>query len=206
MSKKLAAVVVGLAAIAAGSVAFAAIPDGNGVIHACYGKPGSPRPGAIRVIDPSKSEACSSLENPLDWNQQGAPGEKGEKGDAGSTAVYITRAAQVALPNLNKTSPADVLTLSLPKGSYEISVTGSVTRTGQAPELDALCSLKDAGYKIDEAWANDDESFSQAFAMNEVVAPGSTVTVALSCASHQDNNSLANVRMTATATQSVIAQ
>jgi hypothetical protein len=207
MSKsKLALVAGAVAAVAAGSAAFASIPDGGGVIHACYGKPGSPKPGAIRVIDPSKSEACSSLENPLDWNQQGLPGEKGETGDPGSTAVYIKRTAQVALPNLNKTSPADVVTLSLPKGSYEISVTGSVTRTGQAPELDALCSLKEAGYKINEEWANDDESFSQAFAMNEVVAPASTVTVALSCASHQDNNSLANVRMTATETQSVVTQ
>jgi hypothetical protein len=82
MSKtKIAAIAAGIAAVAAaGSVAFAAIPDGNGVIHACYGKPGSPKPGAIRVIDPSKSEACSSLENPLDWNQAGQAGSPGVSG------------------------------------------------------------------------------------------------------------------------------
>jgi hypothetical protein len=213
MSKLTLAAVAGVAAaIAAGSLAFAAVPDGSGVIHGCYGKPGTVHAGYLRAIDTAQNMTCTSSELPLDWNQQGLPGQKGDKGDQGdpgapgSTTAYITRTAQVALPNLNKTTPANVATLSLPAGSYEISVTGSVTRTGAAPELDALCSLKEAGFKIDEEWANDDESFSEAIAMNEVVAPASTVTVALSCASHQDNNSMANVRMTATEIQSVVTQ
>ena len=32
-------------------VAFASIPDANGVIHGCYGKPGTPYKGQLRVRD-----------------------------------------------------------------------------------------------------------------------------------------------------------
>src|SRR4029450_2734916 len=87
MSKrKLPPIAPGIAVgAAAGSVAFAAIPDGNGAIHGCYGKPGSLKPGLVRLIDPSKSETCHSNETPPDWTQAGQPGQKGEKGDKGDT-------------------------------------------------------------------------------------------------------------------------
>jgi hypothetical protein len=55
------------ALVVAGGVAYATIPDSNGVIHACYNK----TTGALRVIDPSASQTCVSGEAPLSWNQGG---------------------------------------------------------------------------------------------------------------------------------------
>jgi hypothetical protein len=81
MSKfKLIAIVAAAVAVIAGSAAYAAIPDGNGVIHACYWKSTS---GPIRVIDPAQGQKCTSNENALDWSQQGPPGAPGPKGDKG---------------------------------------------------------------------------------------------------------------------------
>jgi hypothetical protein len=62
----------------AATVAFAQIPDSNGVIHACY-HTGN---GGIRVVDdPSE---CTSGEAPLEWYQTGAAGAQGPAGPQGS--------------------------------------------------------------------------------------------------------------------------
>ena len=69
-SKKLAFVAAGaVAALALGSFAFAAIPDGGGVIHACYKKD----TGVLRVTDTATNvpKGCTTKETALDWNQQG---------------------------------------------------------------------------------------------------------------------------------------
>jgi hypothetical protein len=61
----------------AATVAFAQIPDSNGVIHACY-HTGN---GGIRVVDdPSE---CTSGEAPLEWYQTGAAGAQGPPGPQG---------------------------------------------------------------------------------------------------------------------------
>ena len=67
---KLALFFGALAALALGSFAWAAIPDGNGTIHACYDKAS----GALRVTDPdtNKPRGCTSKETELDW-YQGSP-------------------------------------------------------------------------------------------------------------------------------------
>jgi hypothetical protein len=83
MSKfKLTAIVAVVVAVAAGSAAYAAIPDGNGVIHACYWKGGG---GQIRMIDTDAGQKCLATENALDWNQPGPQGAKGAKGDTGDS-------------------------------------------------------------------------------------------------------------------------
>src|SRR6476646_6086688 len=78
LSKKLVALVVVIVGVVAGSAAFAAIPDGGGVIHSCYTKSG----GAIRVIDATVTN-CKATETSLDWNQSGQPGAPGTQGPAG---------------------------------------------------------------------------------------------------------------------------
>jgi hypothetical protein len=81
MSKfKLIAIVAAAVAVIAGSAAYAAIPDGNGVIHACYWKSTT---GPLRIIDPAQGQKCTSNENALDWSQQGPPGAPGVQGDKG---------------------------------------------------------------------------------------------------------------------------
>jgi hypothetical protein len=65
----------------AASAAFGAIPGSNGVISACYGK----QLGVLRVIDAEAGKTCTSLENPISWNQQGQPGPAGPAGAVGAT-------------------------------------------------------------------------------------------------------------------------
>ena len=93
-SKKLVALVVVIVAVGAGSAAFASIPDGGGVIHACYMKSG----GSIRVIDATVTN-CKATETSLDWNRVASPAclgrrafpapraPKGETGDAGPQGI-----------------------------------------------------------------------------------------------------------------------
>jgi hypothetical protein len=69
-----------LLALAAG-MAYAAIPDSNGVVQACYQKVN----GQLRVIDTSKGGSCNASETALSWNQTGPPGAKGTTGAKGAT-------------------------------------------------------------------------------------------------------------------------
>ena len=55
-------------ALAGAGVALATIPDsGTGVFHACV----KTATGDLRVIDPSKGQACTSSEKAVSWNQAG---------------------------------------------------------------------------------------------------------------------------------------
>jgi hypothetical protein len=78
--------------VAGGSLAYAAIPDAQGVIHGCR----DTSTGDLRVIDTQTrlgvTSRCSVSESPLNWNQtgpqgdtgpQGVPGPVGPQGDTG---------------------------------------------------------------------------------------------------------------------------
>src|SRR6478736_6517080 len=95
-SKIALGLVVAVAALAAGSLAWASIPDSNGVIHACYQVDGNGRldgDGKIRLIDPDAANGkpntteCKKNERALDWNAQGPTGPQGPKGDTGATGA-----------------------------------------------------------------------------------------------------------------------
>jgi hypothetical protein len=77
-----AAAVVVVAAIAAGGIAYASIPDSNGVIHGCYKNTN----GSLRVID-SGGKGCQIGETPLDWSQTGPTGPTGATGASGASGV-----------------------------------------------------------------------------------------------------------------------
>ena len=70
-------VALAIATVAVAGAALAAIPDGNGVIHACRKVNG----GALRVV--AKASACRSGERALAWSQQGPAGPAGAPGPAG---------------------------------------------------------------------------------------------------------------------------
>ena len=70
-------VALAIAAVAVAGAALAAIPDGNGVIHACRKVDG----GALRVV--AKASACRHGERALAWNQRGVAGPTGPAGPAG---------------------------------------------------------------------------------------------------------------------------
>jgi hypothetical protein len=77
MNGKLA--LLSAAAIAfAGGIAFATIPDSEGVIHACYGQDGH-----LRVVDDSTG-SCRPHEKTLTWSQ-----------GAGGISGYVTLVSEV---------------------------------------------------------------------------------------------------------------
>ena len=80
-------IALGVAAIVviAAGVAYAAIPDNNGVIHACMLK----STGTIRLIDTSLGSNnlrghCTTLETQVSWSQQGPKGDTGLQGAPGA--------------------------------------------------------------------------------------------------------------------------
>ena len=68
-----------VAALVAGGVAYATIPDSSGVIHGCYQKSG----GALSVINASVT-GCAKTQTELQWNVQGPTGLQGPQGPAGA--------------------------------------------------------------------------------------------------------------------------
>src|SRR5438045_9461211 len=91
-SKKIAVLAAGaVAALALGSFAFAAIPDGNGVIHACFNKSS----GAVRVTDTATNlpQGCPSKKAALTWNKQGPKGARAPTKHYATTRGYRHPAA-----------------------------------------------------------------------------------------------------------------
>lgn len=93
-----------LAGVFVAATAWAAIPDSNGTIHACY-----TREGVLRVIDPATT-SCKSRETPLQWSAAPAPAElprsfvSRRNGDAQIFAGFN----------------APLLTLELDPGTYQV--------------------------------------------------------------------------------------
>jgi hypothetical protein len=75
--KRLAILVLALGSLA-GGVAYATIPDGSGVIHACYRTDS----GAVRLID-AADQKCLDGEAAVDWSVRGPVGPTGAEGPAG---------------------------------------------------------------------------------------------------------------------------
>jgi hypothetical protein len=81
-----------------GGLAYAAIPDGAGVIHGCYRTSTDDQKGQLRVVEDPAS--CRSNEQPIQWNEQGAPGADGPAGQDGSDGISPT-VAQLAAGDPN---------------------------------------------------------------------------------------------------------
>jgi hypothetical protein len=141
---------VGLAitgAMVVGGIAYAAIPDAGGVVHACY-KKSSPNQGTLRVIDTAKAQTCSTSETALNWSQtgpQGSQGAQGPQGPSGSSHAYST--SNDAAQTLISPSSNTITELTLPAGDYVVSATGSLVRTGifntTGSDNDVKCFLDD---------------------------------------------------------------
>ena len=77
-TKRIVVAAAALVLLGAAGVAYATIPDGQGVIHSCFKKSG----GSLRVIDAGVTQ-CADNELSLDWNRAGVQGPQGAKGDPG---------------------------------------------------------------------------------------------------------------------------
>ncbi len=188
------------AALAVAGVAYATIPDGNGVIHGCYAKSG----GSLRVIDASVTN-CKSTETSLDWNVQGPagpqgpqgpqglqgdPGPTGPQGPAGPAGPSGTSHAYAATGGQANYgfSPVKVQSLSLPAGTYLVWATGTVSDSNMGTGHD--CTLVSGGTTLQEekvttslgAYAATAISFSAPLTLT------SSGSVELDCSSATDNS------------------
>ena len=75
--KAIIVVIAVLGALVAGAIAYAAIPDANGVIRGCYQK----NNGKLRVV--SSADDCRNSERAIRWSQQGPRGPDGPQGRPG---------------------------------------------------------------------------------------------------------------------------
>lgn len=157
------AMAAALALFAAAGVAYATIPDGNGVIHGCYTKSG----GSLRVIDASVVN-CKSTETSLNWNVQGPQGSQGPQGatgpqgptgpqglagpqgpqgpagPSGTSHAYAATGGQASYG----TSAVKVQSLSLSAGTYLVWATGTVSDSNTTTGHD--CVLASSGTTLQE--------------------------------------------------------
>lgn len=80
MKRTLITVAVAGTLVAAGGVAYAAIPSSSGVIKGCYDSGGN-----LKVVDEAKP--CPKGYTVLTWNQAGQPGTPGAEGADGADGV-----------------------------------------------------------------------------------------------------------------------
>lgn len=121
-----------LAVAAAGGIAYASIPDANGVIHACYSANGTGIPGGtpLKIVD----TACTNGQAEITWGQvgpqgpageKGDPGEKGDKGDPGEpgapgiSGAYANYAAD--WEPIGEGLTRTVASVTVPAGSYVLN-------------------------------------------------------------------------------------
>ena len=84
-----ACIVVGVGAIA--TAVQASIPDGSGVIHACYSDRGaSGRNGTQLNIVDSATSGCTGGQTEVHWGQTGPPGSPGPPGVVNAYSVHTT--------------------------------------------------------------------------------------------------------------------
>jgi hypothetical protein len=107
---RLLAFATGAMLVVSAGVAYAAIPDSNGVIHGCIKKSGGDDDdgggkGSLRVIDTAKGESCKRKETALKWNQTGpagTPGQDGEDGEDGEDGQDAHEEYGVATVNVTR--------------------------------------------------------------------------------------------------------
>jgi hypothetical protein len=196
---------VGAAAVAAtlavGAVAYASIPDANGVIHACYNTGSNPS-GALRVIDTDKGTTCSKNEKPLSWNQRGPTGPKGATGAAGANGTAGSRGptgpkgatgpsgSDATVDGYSATNShvvdaeaangftQEIVGLSgLPAGDYIVWAT--VTNDGGTDDME--CSLEGPGGSLDPSGHRVRVDYPQTVTITAVVKDYSGGQIAVYC-------------------------
>lgn len=119
-----------VAAVAAGGIAYAAIPDAAGVYHGCIHK----NTGALRVIDSATQQCNANTERSITFNRQGPAGAAPTvaqlpSGDshcaAGGAAITDAAGSTAYVCNGSNGADGDSFdgTFTSPNGQYALSVT-----------------------------------------------------------------------------------
>src|SRR6476469_923458 len=128
------ALALGGARFGKATVVQAAIPSSDGVIHGCYGKPGTPQKGELRVVNAEQVEQCRFYENQLNWNQIGPTGVTGPTGPTGPTGGInaierqglVTAAGALLLSSgftVTHTGGTGTYTIAYPAGTWNFDAT-----------------------------------------------------------------------------------
>jgi hypothetical protein len=131
------ALVVAVGGLAAGGIAWAAIPDSNGVIHGCYAKTN----GTLRVIDSSSQNCDTKKEVALNWNQtgpKGATGAEGPTGPKGDTGDVGPTGAGAGETKALEMQPGAAVTL------FDLAEIGTIT--------ESCVVVGDPGSEVDLQW------------------------------------------------------
>jgi len=133
--KKVAIGVAALFVLIAGAAAYAAIPDAQGVIHACY-KLSNPAKGAIVVINSEAGESCPNGFAALNWNQTGPQGPAGPQGSAGISGYEVVQhSVLVPIEPLNYGHTRNIYAVCPPGkhvlggGGFAGSITNAIERS-----------------------------------------------------------------------------
>lgn len=232
MNRKLIAAGSGLAlALGAGSVAYAAIPGSDGVIHGCYDN----STGQVRLTDPArgKPKSCSNSETAISWNQtgpqgpagpagpqgatgpQGAPGPKGDQGETGDTgATGPAGPAGTSKGYFKYVGRADapqgfystVASLSLPAGHFIVNVTAIGAGDGSDDEVREFCRLIQAGSEIGGAQVNGENELGNELAITAAPTFAAPGTLDLRCTSILGHNHLSSIAFSAVQVDSIAYQ
>lgn len=198
--------------LVAGGIAYATIPDGNGVIHGCY----KTNSGTLRVIDSDQAQTCSNSETPLNWGQtgpqgaqgpQGKQGPQGPQGPTGPSDVWSVDGYDAGLKNVGPFDTWVVIatTPTLPTGSYVVDSEVEIHDVNSLT-TDYACDLVDSEANIYQ----DTRETGPSTAMDWVTIPDQAVitltspdTISLECFATQAGAEAFNWKLTALAVGTV---
>jgi hypothetical protein len=197
---RLAALVVVVLGLAAGGIAYASIPDSDGVIHGCYTK----RDGSLRVIDTNVGGSCStSKENALNWNQtgpQGPSGPTGQTGPAGTAGpTSLADGAQGGVGEarivlITHTVTADEAGLTILTNPFEVfdndGTTGGTTIVSCQVRINATLLISHP-VRVSDSGAQFGDTSSATNLLRTTLGTGDVVTV--ECAASVGDGGEANV-------------
>jgi hypothetical protein len=177
LRKTLVLVAALVAVIGAAVAATAAIPDSNGVIHACR----NTKTGALRAIDSERGQTCSKDEAALTWNQigpqgpagpagpQGPAGPAGPPGPAGVSGYEIIGTTKTVQVDAGQTTYGDFIDTCASRNKRPVGAGGFLSlpdASGETPNPAPGWSVG-ASYPFRNA-----EGSTEAWVLNFVRAPG----------------------------------
>jgi hypothetical protein len=154
ITRRVAVVALGTVAVAAAATtAVAAIPGGDGQVHACVAKANRTsytgllgplatldRVGTMRAIDADAGQSCASDETPLAFDVKGQKGDTGASGPAGATGPQgpagpsLVSGYQIVENSQNvDTGDAAVVIASCPAGKKVLGGAASTDLTNGLP-------------------------------------------------------------------------
>ena len=163
------------------AVAYAAIPDTQGVIHGCY----NTNNGDLRVVnDPS---SCRNGETSLTWNQTGPQGAAGPQGapsaqspsSGSSSHAFSISPGPVGVPAGWTAVPVAVDRMTVPAGNYVVWATGQANQVTGSDDY-ATCTLVGNGTIATQAMRPNSDTVAD-YALTGVTSLSSGGTIELDC-------------------------